>query len=101
MMKNLNQQMEKTKTQKEKIDSALKAQIVTGSAGAGLVEIRINGMYEVEDVSIDETLLTKENKGVLETLIASAFNEASSGIENLRETEMRKSLQDIFGGMKS
>lgn len=101
MMKNLNQQMEKTRTQKEKIDAALKAQTITGSAGAGLVEIKINGMYEVEDVSIDETLLTKENKSVLETLIASAFNEACSSVESVRETEMRKSLQDMFGGMKA
>ncbi len=101
MMKNLNQQMEKTRTQKEKIDSALKAEIITGSAGAGLVEIKINCLYEVKDVSIDETLLSKENKGVLETLIASAFNEACSSVESARETEMRKSLQDMFGGMKA
>lgn len=101
MMKNLNQQMEKTRTQKEKIDSSLKARTVTGSAGAGLVEIRINGLYEVEDVSVDETLLNRENKGVLETLIASAFNEACSLIEGVREAEMKKSLQDILGGTKA
>lgn len=48
---------------------------VTGSAGAGLVEITMNGRHETRRVKIDrETLQTDPE--MVEDLIAAAFNDA-------------------------
>ncbi len=97
-MKNLNQQMEKSRIQKEKIENLLKSQTITSSSGAGLVEITVNGLNEVKNVNIDETIISKENKGMIETLIASAFNEAVLKVEKLKETELMKSFREIMSG---
>ena len=98
-MRNLQEEMEKTKSQKEKIDSALKKARVTASSGAGLVEITLDGMNAVQNISVSETLLSPDNKTMLETLLASAFSEGVRKVEILREEETRKILSELFGGM--
>jgi nucleoid-associated protein EbfC len=48
---------------------------VIGSAGAGLVEINMNGRHEVRRVKLDRELLANDPE-MLEDLIAAAFNDA-------------------------
>ncbi len=98
MMKTLKEEMGKTRDLKEKTEKELRQRKVTGSSGAGMVEIKVNAMYEVEDVSINESLLSPENKSMLETLITSAFNEAGTRIEEIKKEVASASLQRLFGG---
>ncbi len=92
--------MEKTKSQKEKIDAALREARVTASSGAGMVEVTLDGMCGVQNVSISETLLSPENRTMLETLLASAFSEAVRKADGLKEEEARKAVSELFGGMQ-
>lgn len=48
---------------------------ITGTAGAGLVEIIISGRLDVKKVKLDDSLL-KEPKNIIEELIAAAMNDA-------------------------
>lgn len=92
--------MEKTKIQKEKIDAALRAARVTASSGAGMVEVTLDGMCGVQNVSISETLLSPDNKSMLETLLASAFSEAVRKADEMKEEEARKAVGELFGGIQ-
>lgn len=101
MMKSLTSQMENSQIQKAKIEERLKETTVKGSSGAGMVEITINGLYEVQNVEITEEIISKENKTMIETLLTSAFGEAVRKVDALRQVEMKRGLDEFMGGMKA
>jgi len=59
----------------------------TGSSGGGVVEIDLNGKFEVTAVRISPTLLESGDTEMLEDLIIAAF---SNGHDNIRETLVRE-----------
>jgi len=68
---------------------------VTGESGAGMVKIVMNGRHDVKNVTIDPDVL-KEDKELLEDLLAAAVNDAVRKVEE----NNRSSLSDLAGGMK-
>lgn len=75
---------------------------VVGQSGGGAVKITINGQHYAKKAVIDPILL-KEEKGVIEDLIAAAINDATDKIErNLRDKMGSLSglkLPDDFGDL--
>jgi len=68
--------------------------IVTGEAGAGLCRVEMNGRHEVQRIRLDPLLL-KEDKAVIEDLIAAACNDAvrrASAAQQERMQEMARNL---------
>jgi nucleoid-associated protein EbfC len=63
---------------------------VTGSAGGGMVEVTLTGRHEVRAIRIDDSLL-KDDREMLEDLIAAAFNDAVRKVE--------ETTQEKFSGM--
>ncbi len=59
---------------------------VTGESGAGMVKVIMKGNHDIKRVEIDPALL-RENKEMLEDLIAAAVNDANRRVE--KETEGR------------
>jgi nucleoid-associated protein EbfC len=59
----------------------------TGSSGGGMVEIDLNGKFEVTAVRISPTLMESGDTEMLEDLIIAAF---SNGHGNIRETLSRE-----------
>lgn len=60
---------------------------VTGASGAGLVQVTLTGQYQAKRVKIDSGLL-KEEKEVLEDLVAAAFNDAVRKVEETTRGKM-------------
>lgn len=83
LMKQAQEMQEKMQKMQEQLANAE----VTGQSGAGLVSIIMNGRHDVKRVSIDESLL-KEEKEVLEDLIAAAVNDAVRKIEQSTQSQM-------------
>jgi hypothetical protein len=54
---------------------------VEGSAGGGLVRVRLNGLKELKGVSIDAKALAGEEAGLVEDLIVAAWQEAARLVE--------------------
>lgn len=73
---------EEMQSKMKDIQEKIAAMFVTGSAGADLVTIKMNGQHKVkpEHVFVDPSLLTGD-KETLEHLIASAINDASDKVE--------------------
>jgi hypothetical protein len=87
MLGEFNKMLNKLFLLKEKvqeINEKLKAKVITAKVGAGLVVIKMNGKQEVVDVEIDESLLDKKERKLLESLIKVGVNEA-----------MKKSIQEV------
>lgn len=53
---------------------------VTGQSGGGLVKIIMNGQHMAKRVTLDPSLM-KEEKSIVEDLIAAAINDAATKIE--------------------
>ena len=60
---------------------------VEGQSGGGMVKVLMNGRHEVRRVSIDESLM-KDDKDMLEDLLAAAVNDAVRRIEQTSSEKM-------------
>lgn len=76
--------------QMEDAQSKLDAIEVEGAAGGGLVRIKASAKGRVIGVSLDESLLAASEKGILEDLIAAAFNDARGKADAAAAEEMQK-----------
>lgn len=54
--------------------------IVTGEAGAGLVQVKLDGKKNILDLKIDNMLM-QEEKLIIENLISSAINKANKKVD--------------------
>ena len=68
---------------------------VEGAAGGGLVKIRCTAKGRVIGVAVDDTLLVPADKGILEDLIAAAFNDARAKADAVSGQEMARMQQGM------
>ena len=71
----------------------IKSTVCQGESGSGGVKITMTGEYCVTNVEIDESLLT--DKEILEDLIMTALNDASSQISEISKAK----LKNVTGGI--
>jgi DNA-binding YbaB/EbfC family protein len=94
----MNSLMQQAKAMQEKMQQMQEETArleVTGESGAGLVKIVMNGRHDARSVNIDSSLL-KEDKEILEDLIAAAINDAVRKVEKNSQEQMQK----VTGGMQ-
>lgn len=60
---------------------------ITGSAGGGVVRVTMTGRHDVKRVEIDPALL-KDDKDVLEDLVAAAVNDAVRKVAQAAQEKM-------------
>lgn len=68
---------------------------VKGVAGAGMIEVTLNGQGIMKKVSIDPALYSSEEAEVVEDLIVAAHNDAKAKTDAKLQEEMAK----LTGGM--
>ena len=68
---------------------------VEGASGGGLVKMRCSAKGRVLGVSIDDSLLVPADKGILEDLIAAAFNDARAKADAISGQEMVRLQQGM------
>lgn len=76
--------------QMEDAQGRLDAIEVEGVAGGGLVRVRASAKGRVIGVSVDDSLLAPSEKGILEDLIAAAFNDCRTKADAAAGEEMQK-----------
>jgi nucleoid-associated protein EbfC len=79
----------------EQMQRELAAQKVEGSAGGGMVKVSVNGLLQVQRVSIDPRAVDKADVGTLEDLVRAALQQALQKVEELRVEQASK----MAGGM--
>ena len=83
LLKNMKGIQENVKRMQEMLPTIT----ATGSAGAGMVEVTINGKFIVTNVHIDKDVVDPEDIQTLTVLISSAFNDASAKIQQKIQSE--------------
>lgn len=84
---NIMKQAQKMQEDLQKAQEELASMEVNGEAGGGLVKIVMTGRHDVRRVMIDESLM-KEDKEMLEDLLAAAVNDAVRQIERRSQERM-------------
>lgn len=91
LMKN----MQNIQSQMQQMQAKLEVMRASGSAGAGMVEITINGKMEVQSIHIAPEVVDPADIGTLEVLVASAFNGAVKDVQDRLKSE----AMSLAGGM--
>ncbi|MEA1964349.1 MAG: YbaB/EbfC family nucleoid-associated protein [Candidatus Aerophobetes bacterium] len=91
----LLKQFQKMQGEMKKVQGEMAKEKVIGSSGAGMVEVTINGKFELIDVHIEKRLLEGKDAEMLEDLMVSAVN---NGISKVRELIKQKMAQ-FTGGL--
>lgn len=73
----------------QQLNQELKGKRVTGSAGAGLVEVEANGVGEILSVRIDPSLFAKQDREFVEDLLPVAVNAAQTKAKELYSEQMK------------
>ena len=84
---NLMEQAQKMQEKVQSMQEELQSAEVHGESGAGMVKITMTGRYDVKRVEIEDSLL-KEDKDVLEDLVAAAVNDAVRRVEKNQQDKM-------------
>ena len=95
-MKGLGQLMKQAEQMQENMQKAqddLASMLVTGESGGGMVKVTMTCKHDVHRLEIEDNLL-KDDKEMLEDLIAAAFNAA---IRKVEQTVQEK-LSGLTGG---
>ena len=95
MIKAAQQAAETIEKQMGEMQGKLDGIEVEGAAGGGLVKIRCTAKGRVIGVAVDDSLLVPADKGILEDLIAAAFNDARSKADALSSQEMARMQQGM------
>lgn len=95
---NLQKMMQQAQQMQQKMaemQSRLEQEETDGSAGGGLVKIRINGRNIMLKVEIDASLLKPDEKEVLEDMLVAAYNDARNKVDATFNDSMAKMTKDL------
>jgi DNA-binding YbaB/EbfC family protein len=84
-MGKMSDMMGKMQEKAQQIQEQAKNTQLTAKAGGGLVSVTVDGMGEVIDLSIDESLMA--DKSYLQILLISAFNDANKMAEDNKKSQ--------------
>ena len=84
---NLMKQAQQMQANMQKMQEEVANMEVEGQAGGGLVKIIMTGRHDIKRVSIDDSVF-KDDKEMLEDLIAAAVNDAVRQVEKVSQEKM-------------
>jgi DNA-binding YbaB/EbfC family protein len=67
-----------------------------GEAGGGMVKAVVNGRKKVIEINIEESLMTPDDKDMLQDLIVAAINIALQNVEVKSNEEIKKTTQGMM-----
>ncbi len=89
-MNQLMQQAQKMQEQLEKLNAQLDEKQHEISSGGGLVKLTVNGKYEISGLTIDESVVDKDDIELLCDLISEAVNTANKTVTEYGDAEREK-----------
>jgi DNA-binding YbaB/EbfC family protein len=91
----LMKQAAELKSKMEAMQAELERVEVDGTAGGGLVTVKLSGKGEMKSVKIDDSLLRPQEKEIVEDLIVAAHADARRKAEALVQEKMK----NVAGGL--
>ena len=95
-MGNLLKQAQDMQARMAKVQEELAHKTVDGSAGGGMVQVTVNGQFNLTAVKIEPSVISVEENGMLEDLVLAAVNDGMRKAREMASAEMAK----LTGGFK-
>ncbi len=89
----MGEMLQEAQKNAQKMQEDAQGKLYTVKSGGGLVSVSIGGEGEVQDITIDDSLL--EDKESLQILLISAVNDAIKMVENSK----KDAANQLFQGM--
>ncbi|SLN25244.1 YbaB/EbfC family nucleoid-associated protein [Oceanibacterium hippocampi] len=93
---NLMKQAQEMQGKMAEMQASLEGHEETGSAGAGMVEVTLNGRSELRRVKIDPSLANPDDLEMIEDLLVAAHKDAKAKVEAFSAEKM----QELTGGLQ-
>ncbi len=90
MMRQAQKMQQDAMKAKEELDNS----VFDGSASGGLVQVQINGKFEMLSVKIDSSIVDPEDVEMLEDMVVAAFNDAKAKADKMKDSKL-----GAFGGL--
>lgn len=92
---NIQKLMKQAQQMQEKLVEEQGALELEVSVGGGMVTVKMNGLKQLLDVTIDPEVLDPEDPGMVSDLIQAAVNEAGRKVDE----ELQQKLGGMTGGL--
>lgn len=95
-MKNMQQILKQAKQMQEQMQKQMAELSVEGTAGGGMVLIKMNGLKQVLEVKIEPDAVNSGDVEMLQDLVVAAFNEAARKVDEA----MAGQIGGLTGGLR-
>ena len=92
---NIQQMMKQAAKMQEQVQKPAAQTRAEGTAGGGAVTIVINGLKQVQSLTIDPEVVNKDDVEILQDMIIAAFVDAQKKVDE----DMKKQMGGMLGGM--
>jgi DNA-binding YbaB/EbfC family protein len=92
----VRQMMKQAQQMQERLQRQMNDLRVEASAGGGMVTVVINGAKQVQKLTIDPEVVSKDDVEMLQDLILAAINDA----QRKADEELSKQMGGMMGGLK-
>jgi nucleoid-associated protein EbfC len=93
---NILEVMQQARQMQEQLQKRMSDLRVEASAGGGMVTVVVNGAKQVQSITIDPEVVSKDEVEMLQDLIAAAMNDASRKVDE----QLGQSMSGLLGGLK-
>ena len=92
---NIMKQAKKMQEKMARLQQELETRTVEAQSGGGMVQVLVNGKFEIVSLTIEKDVVNPEDIDMLQDLIAAAVNEGIRKSQEMAQSEMSK----ITGGL--
>ena len=93
---NIQQMMKQAQQMQERLQKQMTELRVEASAGGGMVSVVVNGAKQIQSITIDPEVVSKDDVEMLQDLIVAALNDAYRKADD----ELQKGMGGMLGGLK-
>jgi nucleoid-associated protein EbfC len=88
--------MKQAREMQERLQKQMAEMRVEATAGGGMVTVVVNGMKQLQALTIDPEVVSKDDVEMLQDLIVAAVNDAHRKVDE----QLGQSMSGLMGGLK-
>lgn len=95
-MSNMFGKMREMQSKLKEVQENLDNITAEGESGGGMVKVIVNGRKKIISVNIEESLLTPQDKEMVQDLVVAAVNNAIANVELKSNEEIKKTTEGMM-----
>lgn len=93
---NIQNMMKQAQEMQQRLQKQMAEMRVEATAGGGMITVTVNGTKQLQSITIDPEVVSKEDVEMLQDLIVAAVNDAHRKVDDT----LGKQMSGMMGGLK-